>query len=148
MTLSPLENTSFTNPRDPTIEFHEAFESLPEAKAFMNFFQSLDYSKVETKIQQESNILEKLRKKIPKMKNLEEFKNLYAKTFLPIKMFILILKLFAIVYFRKRRRNKYVCKNEKWKHQIFILFVWIVTEYSFLNHIETESFVILFYFLR
>ena len=94
-TLSPSENISFTTPLSPILEFNEAFESIPEAKAFKSFFQSLDYSKIESKIQNESNILEKLRKKFHKMKNLEELKNLYAKTFLQIKMFTLILKLFT-----------------------------------------------------
>ena len=85
--VSPLEKPPITTPIMPRIEFHEAFEAIPEAKAFKIFFQHLDNSKIETKIQHESNILEKLRKKIPKMKNLEEFKNLYAKAFLPTKMF-------------------------------------------------------------
>ena len=89
MALSPSEKTLFITPLVPIIEFHEAFESIAGAKAFKSFFQSLDSSKIETKIQHESQILEKLKKKIPKMKNLEEFKNLYVKTFLQIKMFIL-----------------------------------------------------------
>ena len=81
-----------TNPIMPIIESHEAFEFIPEAGAFKSFFQLLDSSNIEKKIQNESNILEKLRKRIPKMKNLEELKNLYAKAFLQTKMFNLFLQ--------------------------------------------------------
>ena len=51
-----------------------------------------------------------------------------------------------LINFRKRRSSKYVCKNEKWPSQIFIIFVWIVIEYSFLNQMETELFVTYFNF--
>ena len=43
----------------------------------------------------------------------------------------------------RNRRKFYVSRNEKWRIQIIILFVWTITEYSFLNHIKTESFVLI-----
>ena len=69
-------------------EFPEGFDSNPEAKTFKLFLQGLENSTNNDNFQHQNTILEKLRKKIPKMKNLDEFQSLYMKTFLFPKKYI------------------------------------------------------------
>ena len=71
-------------------EFPEGFDSNPEAKACKLFLQGLENSTENDKIQHQNQILGKLRKKIPQMKHLDEFKSLYMKTFLLPKKYIIL----------------------------------------------------------
>lgn len=74
-------------------EFPKVFESNPQAKAFKQFIEQLEHSKNQLKTQHQQEILEKIKVKVPGMKNIEEFKNFYAKTFLKTKKYFLIYKL-------------------------------------------------------
>lgn len=72
-------------------EFPQDFESNPESKAFELFLQELENSiTTNEKIQHQSRILGKLKKKIPKMEHLDEYKSLYMKTFLVPKKYIIL----------------------------------------------------------
>lgn len=73
--------SSFLEPLMPACDFPD-FESVPEARTFSSFFgQLMDETDNKIRVQHHQNILEKIRLKIPLMKNLEEYKNLYSKTF-------------------------------------------------------------------
>lgn len=73
-------------------EFPEVFESKAEAKSFMLFYQLLEDSKNNVKMQHHDKIREKIKVKIPGMKSIEEFKQLYSKTFLLTKKYFKILR--------------------------------------------------------
>ena len=86
----------FASSLNPSSEFPAVFESNPHAKAFKQFIQQLENSKNQMKIQHRQEIREKIKVKVPGMKNIEEFKNFYAKTFLKTKKY-LIYKVFFFV---------------------------------------------------
>lgn len=75
--------SSLPDPLIPPTSDIPDFESGPEAKTFMIFFdQLMEETNNQIRLQHHQKIREKIKLNIPLMKNLEEFKNLYSKTFL------------------------------------------------------------------
>lgn len=85
----------FSNTRSPILspllpisEFPDVFDSKPESKVFKSFFQQLESISNVDKIRHQQQILEKLKIKAPILKNIEELKNHYFKSFMTCKKFI------------------------------------------------------------
>ena len=81
-----------SNPRSPILsplipifEFPDIFDSKPESKVFKSFLQQLENSHNFNKISHQQHILEKVKIKIPLLKDIEELKNHYVKSFLTCK---------------------------------------------------------------
>ena len=62
----------------------DIFDSKPEAKEFKKFFILSENDKM-TDLENQRKIRNNIRMKIPEMKNLEDLKKLYIKTFLQTK---------------------------------------------------------------
>ena len=144
MSLDPSE---IQNPQSSEVFFIN--EPKPETKTFTQFLKILENGEGKIKTEHHNQIRKNIKLKIPEMKNIEEMKRLYHKIFLQTKLFFFFIqkkKNFSN-YFRKRRKTSTMSKNNKWKFQFIVLFVWIISEYSFLKHILPEKFV-KFYFLN
>ena len=74
--------SSLPDPMKSTSDFAD-FESGSESKTFLMFFdQLMEETNNQIRLKHHQKIQETIKLKIPLMKNLEEFKNLYSKTFL------------------------------------------------------------------
>ena len=89
MNITPFEikKSPLQSPLFPISEFPDAFDSKPEAKAFKKFFELLENDHTPNKLKHQQLIHEKLKVKVPLMKNIEELKKLYTKAFLHGKKF-------------------------------------------------------------
>ena len=95
MNITPFEikKSPLQSPLFPISEFPDAFDSKPEAKAFKKFFELLENDHTPNKLKHQQLIHEKLKVKVPLMKNIEELKKFYTKAFLHGKRFIIFFPL-------------------------------------------------------
>ena len=79
----------FPNPKELAAisEIPTIFESLPEGKAFINFLNFIKINHPTLKPEDTRKIRESLKIPIPPVKNLDELKNLYEKSFLTVTKF-------------------------------------------------------------